>query len=90
MTWKLRPKGHADIDSRHPEALGVCDRCGSLWNLVDLNFQKQYRGAKLRTENILVCQKCNDTPARFLVPVSLTVDPVPVKNPRPEFFNLDE
>jgi len=88
MSW--RPHGKARIDPDSPKALGVCDRCGSLWNLRQLTAQSQYGGDLLINTGSLVCEECLDTPAPFLKAIHLLPDPAPVKNARPENYALDE
>lgn len=85
----MRPHGRARIDPRRPSALGVCDRCGSLYNLVDLSWQYQWRGTNLQNIRQLVCQSCYDLPQEQLKLIILPPDPVPVMNARPENYVSD-
>ena len=82
----MRPHGNATIDQTNPRALGVCDRCGFLYNLYDLGKQQQWAGPKLQTYSILVCKGCTDKPQQQLRTIILPQDPVPVKNARPERY----
>lgn len=90
MSWRLRYTGHADIDPRHPSALGICQRCAMQYNLRDLNWQFEVRGKTVRQLNILVCKGCRDVPAKFLYAQNLQPDPRPIPNARIEFYALDE
>ena len=75
--------GRARISSRNPQAAAVCDRCGLVYNHVDLRKQPFWAGAAEVTKNILVCSACFDAPQqngrRAIV---LPQDPPPVINPR--------
>lgn len=77
-------------DSNAPSAWGTCDRCGFVGNLVDLQWQFDWRGTQLANLRILVCQPCYDTPQRQLGVVILPPDPVAVRNARPEPYPIDE
>lgn len=85
----MRPHGHARISQTNPQALGVCDRCGALYNLRDLRFQFDWRGALLQNLRILVCGGCYDQPQEQLRTIVLPPDPVPVLNPRPEQYDVE-
>ena len=84
------PHGRANIDARRPQALAVCDRCGFLFNHVDLKWQYQWAGAKLQNIMRLVCQDCLDIPQEQLRSIIIPPDPVPVLNPRPEYYVQDD
>jgi hypothetical protein len=80
----MRPHGRARVDPANPQAFAVCDRCGRLYNHVDLRWQYQYRGESLQNTRLLVCERCLDKPHEFARPAVLPPDPVPIANPRPE------
>jgi hypothetical protein len=82
--------GQARIDPDHPEALGICDRCGNLYNLRDLIPQYQWTGTTLQDLHLLVCDYCLDEPSEFLKTIILPPDPEPVYNVRVPNFALDE
>ena len=43
----MQHTGRARVNPRHPEAFGVCDRCG-FWNqLNSLGYQHEWRGARV-------------------------------------------
>ncbi|HVT27664.1 MAG TPA: hypothetical protein VHE81_06560 [Lacipirellulaceae bacterium] len=88
MPW--RPHGRAEVDPRQPEAFGVCDRCGCLYNLDRLHWQYQFAGVGLVNLNLLVCRPCLDVPQPQLTATILPPDPDPIFNARPEYYALDE
>lgn len=74
--------GRARISARNPQAAAVCDRCGTVYNHVDLQQQTQYAGAGIIVFNILVCDRCLDTPQAQLKSIAIPADPLPIGNPR--------
>jgi len=82
----MRQHGRANIDARSPRALGVCDRCGALYNLHQLNWQYGWQGPRLQNLRVLVCHSCMDRPNEQLRTIILPPDPQPVMNPRPENY----
>src|SRR5581483_4737148 len=83
----MRQHGHARIDPRHPQALGICDRCGRMDNLRNLSWQY---GPRLKNLRILCCASCLDRPQESGRTIVLPPDPVPVMNARPEnYANAD-
>ena len=74
--------GRARISSRNPQAAAQCDRCGLVYNHVNLRFQFDWRGASIQNLRILVCDTCYDTPQEQLRAIVLPNDPEPIKNPR--------
>jgi hypothetical protein len=78
--------GRARVSSKNPQALAICDRCGFVYNHVDLAWQFDWGGASLINKRILVCQPCNDTPQNQLRAIVLPADPTPIMNPRTENF----
>jgi len=87
----MRPHGRARISQTNPEALGVCERCGFLYNHNELSWQFDWRGPKLQNLRQLVCESCNDKPQQngqrtIIIPP----DPIPIANARPEnYLNAD-
>jgi hypothetical protein len=85
-----RYHGRAEVDPSNPRAFGVCDRCGFLYNLVNLMFQYRFAGTATVNTNFRVCSRCLDP----LNPQSMTrllpPDPMPVLNARVEPYMLDE
>lgn len=84
MPW--RPHNKADLQS----AWATCDRCGCNTNLRKLQWQYQYAGIGLINIRLKVCNTCLDKPSEFLKTIILPADPVPVDQPRPEPYALDE
>lgn len=88
-----RGTGRASVDAEHPVAFALCDRCGAWRNRDELTWQFDYRGNALSNLRILVCSersRCNDAPQEGLRPVIIPPDPIPVKDPRIEFFAYSE
>lgn len=88
MSW--RPHGRARVSAIKPEAFATCDRCSLLYNLVDLKWQFQYAGTGTYNTRLKVCYICYDVPSAFLKTIILPADPVPVDQPRPEPYSVDE
>lgn len=78
----MRPHGRARVSTRNPQAFGICDRCGILYNHNQLQWQFDWAGASLINKRILVCDTCNDVPQQQLRAIVLPADPVPIMNPR--------
>lgn len=87
----MRPHGSAQVSARAPRALGVCDRCGAMFNHDDLQWQWDWLlGPRLFNKRILVCRPCLDTPQENGRTIVLPPDPIPIANPRPEnYINAD-
>jgi hypothetical protein len=82
--------GRAKINPSAPEAVGVCDGCGKLWNLRELRFQFDWAGTSMINRQIRVCPDCYDRPQEQLRTIILPADPPPVWQPRPEPYLVDE
>jgi hypothetical protein len=82
--------GRAVIDPNNPSALGICDRCGFLFNLRALRWQMQWVGTTVQNVHLRVCSSCYDTPQEQLRAIVLPPDPMPVNQPRTEPFDIDE
>lgn len=87
MGW--RAHGHARVNPNWPEAFAVCDRCYKLFNRVDLRNEMEWRGPRLMPTGYRVCRHCEDIPQQQFRPRILPPDPVPIIDPRPEFYDLD-
>ena len=87
----MRPHGRARISARRPEALAICQRCGFMYNLSDLQWQWDWqRGPRLFNLRIQVCETCLDIPQESGRTIVLPPDPIPVKYPVPEdYVNAD-
>jgi hypothetical protein len=85
----MRPHGNAQIDSNAPRAVGICDRCGFMYNHDELQWQWDWQqGPRLFNLRILVCRPCLDVPQESGRTIVLPPDPVPIANPRPENYVL--
>lgn len=82
----MRPHGRAEISAVRPRALGVCQRCGFLYNHDRLQWQFQYGAMRLINLRILVCDTCRDSPQIQLRTILLPPDPVPIEYPVPEDY----
>jgi hypothetical protein len=79
--------GNAQISARAPRALGVCQRCGFLFNLDALQWQWDWQqGPRLFNLRIKVCPTCLDVPQESGRTIVLPQDPVPVGYPLPEDY----
>lgn len=79
-------QGRARISPSAPEAAGVCDRCGFVYQHRALNWQFDWRGATLQNTRVLVCSRCNDDQQQQLRAIVIPADPVPISNPRVQDF----
>jgi len=85
----MRPHGRAQVSQTAPRALAVCDGCGFMFNLDDLQWQWDWlQGPRLFNKRILVCRTCLDVPQESGRTIVLPPDPIPVANPRPEAYAL--
>lgn len=86
----MRPHGRARVSARNPQAFGICDRCGFLYNHSNLQWQFDWAGASLINKRILVCDTCNDKPQEQLRAIVLPADPMPIINPRVQDYSNAE
>jgi hypothetical protein len=82
--------GRAKISSKSPQAAAVCDRCGGVFNHVDLQWQMDWAGAALINKRLLVCHACLDDPQQQLRAIVVPADPMPIMNPRVQDYRLAE
>lgn len=83
--------GRARISARNPRAAGQCDRCGLVYNHVNLQWQYDWRGASLQNLRLLVCDTCLDVPQQQLRAIVVPADPVPIQNPRTtDYVNAEQ
>ena len=78
----MRPHGHANVNARHPQAFGCCNRCNFIYNRVDLGTQYEWGGRSLVSTGLWVCEMCMDDPNPQLRAIILPPDPVPVYMPQ--------
>lgn len=81
---------HIRVSARYPEAAGRCDRTGFLFNRRDLQWQYQWAGQSLVNLQFLVGPQYLDEPQEQLRSIIIPSDPVPVWQPRPEHFSVEE
>lgn len=81
MPW--RPHGKATVNARSPEAFGVCDRCGTMYNRNRLRYQTVRSGNTLTQTKLAVCRTCLDVPRPPMNP-RISPDGQPIQNARPE------
>jgi hypothetical protein len=86
----VRRHGHARTDPENPQPFAVCDRCGGLYNHIDLTWQKEWNGKTIYNKRYLHCERCLDVPNELNRNLTLPADPPPILNPRPEFYSLNE
>lgn len=79
--------GRARLDPQHPVAQAVCDYCGTWWSLPDFRRQFEFYGDSLEDTGYLACPRCLSQPQPQLSTPILPEDPVPVLNPRPEYYS---
>lgn len=82
--------GRARTSARNPQAFGVCDRCAMWYNHYILRWQMDYAGSGLINKRLLVCRDCYDTPQNQFRSIIVPADPMPIRNPRIEYFGADE
>ena len=87
MATRYPTNQHAPTSARQPEPTGICDRCGFLYHMADLEYQYEYRGPSLANLQLLVCRRtCLDIPAEQLKIIRIGPDPVPVIPSRPTHY----
>jgi len=57
--------------------------------LEELNWQYQWAGPRLQNLQLRVCDDCLDIPQEQLRSIIIPPDPLPVLNPRPEYYNIE-
>lgn len=68
----------------------MCDRCGGVFSLGDLQYQYEWAGQKLINKRLRVCQKCMDVPSNAFRTIRIPPDPVPVRDPRPQDYSVTD
>lgn len=80
---------YASIQGRSTPSKGaaaICDRCGFVFNHVDLSWQYDWRGVAVQNLRILVCRSCLDVPQEQLRAIVVPADPTPIINARTQDF----
>lgn len=83
------------FDAKSPRGIAICDGCGFLVQHSHLREKKDYRGGSVPVGlGLYVCASCDDVPQPYYSRLLLRPDPVPLRNPRPDYnpsyFVLDE
>ena len=78
--------GRARTNPSNPQAHARCDRCGFIYNHVDLKWQFDWRGATMQNTRVLVCTTCYDSPQEQGRAITVPADPIPIINPRVESY----
>ena len=95
----MRPHGKAIIDPDNPARTALCQRCGTLYNLVNLRPQMQWAGLGLIDTGFRVCSSCLDVPNPNERTLIIPPDPppsfyalqnsFPMDDPTPGAFGID-
>jgi len=85
----MQVNGRARISATQPRAKGICDRCGFMYSLSDLQYQFQWAGSGLVNLQLRVCRRCMDIPQIQFKSFVLPPDPLPVDNPRIEYYGIE-
>ena len=83
------------FDAKSPRGLAICDGCGFMVQHSHLREKKDYRGGSVPVGlGLYVCASCDDVPQPYYSRLLLRPDPVPLRNPSPDYnpsyFVLDE
>src|SRR6185312_354695 len=89
MSGPWHPTGRAVTSPTSHRAHAVCDRCGFVVNRIELKWQLQWQGTQLQNLRLLVCRECYDRPQPQLKTIILPADPLPILNPRPDFYAIE-
>ncbi len=73
---------YVKVNKTHPNAVGVCDRSGFVFNHKDLCKQYEWRGNRLVWTGFLVGRPFLDKPQQQFRPPLTKADPYSIKNPR--------
>jgi hypothetical protein len=74
------------FDAKDPRGIAICDGCGFLVQHAHLREKKDYRGGTTPVGlGIYVCASCDDVPQPYFRRLLLKPDPVPLRNPRPDY-----
>lgn len=84
-TYPSGARGRATLDPRRPMAWGICDRDGFRYDRRHLRFQYQWQGATIQNQRILVCERCYDQLQEQLRTYAVPPDPIPIRDPRPDY-----
>lgn len=89
MSW--RPHGRAYVSRSNLQAWGCCDRCNFWYLRSELQWQFEWDAMQLYNKRLLVCTRtCLDVPFQHNRAIIVPPDPVPVMNPRPDLYQLQQ
>lgn len=88
MSTRYKGK-YVKISTKNPNALGVCDESGFVFNHKDLHKQMEWRGDALVWTGLLKGKPYLDVPCEQNRPPKVGRDPIPVANPRPPIPYID-
>lgn len=80
---KFRYGKYVKISRNHPQAVGICDSSGFVFNHRDLVKQMAWKGNSLEWTGLLVGRPFLDEPNQQSRPPIMGPDPLPIRNPRP-------
>lgn len=83
---------YAPINPQAPEPVGICDRCGFLYPLSELIFQRQWAGPRIVKLGVRVCTRTclDDLQENGLRTIVIGPDPKPLKDARPTSYNAQQ
>jgi hypothetical protein len=88
MGFSRKYKGkYVNIDPKNPEALGICQISGFVFNHKDLVKQMRWCGNSKIWTKLLVGKPFQDIPNEQNRPPITKKDPYPIENPRPPIPN---
>lgn len=78
----------APVNSRRPEFVGICRRCGFLYPISELQTQYEWRGPSLAPVLSRVCiRTCLDKPAEQLRTIIIGPDGIGPPDASPTFYD---
>ena len=78
------------VNPQSPRAWGSSDRNGMIGQHNEMVWQYDWRGNKIVNLRVLVHRDEVDLPQRQLGNLQIPADPIPIRNPRPENYTIDE
>lgn len=90
MTVSRRFFTRATENPLNPEARGVCNRCGMVYDHAALRPQTRQGPGSMKISLLLICKNCFDLPMPWLRTLWLPQDPPNVNFPSPEPYAIDE
>ena len=75
---------YTKVEKNNPRAVGQCDFSGFMGRRMDMTRQYEYIGNGLRFTGFWVIPKFADKPNPQLLPPLVKIDPIPIRDPRPD------